>query len=193
MVIKNAKFVKSVADSKGLPSDKPEFVFAGKSNSGKSSLINALVNQKRLAISSSTPGRTRLVNFFEVNGQFYFVDLPGYGFSQSGKSAELTYSNLIEDYLGSSKRIKRVFILIDCRNGISENDEILIKYCYGRLPFTIICTKADKLAISKANLNKIKIANDLGLGKDDVVLCSSTNKKGIDKILDIIEGDLNAI
>ena len=103
MVIKSASFKTSVADAKKLPGDLPEIVFAGKSNVGKSSLINLLVGQKKLAISSNTPGRTRLVNFFTVNNSFYFVDLPGYGYSKSGKEAEKKYSRLIETFLNSSK------------------------------------------------------------------------------------------
>ena len=103
MIIKKATFKTSVANAKNLPGDKPEIVFAGKSNVGKRSLINLLAGRKRLAISSNTPGRTRLVNFFEINEAFYFVDLPGYGYSKSGKEAEKQYSRLIETFLNTSK------------------------------------------------------------------------------------------
>ena len=195
MVIKSASFKTSVADAKKLPGDLPEIVFAGKSNVGKSSLINLLVGQKKLAISSNTPGRTRLVNFFTVNNSFYFVDLPGYGYSKSGKEAEKKYSRLIETFLNSSKNIKHVFILIDVRNGIGENDKMLIDFCYGRLPFSIVCTKADKLSRSQANLNRIKIANELGIPKDDVVLSSNKDLKAKEQLLKKIEevlGENNA-
>ena len=157
MKIKSATFFTSVIDAKKLPGDMPEVVFAGKSNVGKSSLINLLAGRKKLAISSNTPGRTRLVNFFKINDAFYFVDLPGYGYSKSGKTAEKKYSQLIESYLNTSKNIKHVFILIDVRNGVGENDRMLVSFCYGRLPFSIVCTKADKLSRSQANLNKIKM------------------------------------
>lgn len=195
MRIKSAEFKTSVANAKNLPSDKPEIVFAGKSNVGKSSLINLLAGQKRLAISSNTPGRTRLVNFFEINKNFYFVDLPGYGYSKSGKEAEKKYSNLIETYLNSSKNIKHVFILIDVRNGVNENDRTLVQFCYGRLPFSIICTKADKLSRAQANLNKIKIANEFGIPKDELILSSNKDENAKKQILNKIEqvlGENNA-
>lgn len=187
MKIKQAKFKTSVAKINLAPKDLPEIVFAGKSNVGKSSLINFLVGQKKLAIASSSPGRTRLVNYFEVNENFYFVDLPGYGYSKSGKEAEIIYSNLIEKFLNTSKNIKHVFILIDVRNGVTENDRILVNFCYGRLPFSIICTKADKLSKSNANLARIKIANEFGTPKEDVLLVSNKIQQSRELVLNKIE------
>lgn len=187
MIIKEANFKTSVANAKNLPDDMPEIVFAGKSNVGKSSLINMLANRNRLAISSNTPGRTRLVNFFTINNAFYFVDLPGYGYSKSGKGAEMQYSKLIETFLNTSKNIKHVFILIDIRNGVGENDRMLVDFCYGRLPFSIVCTKADKLSSSAANLNKNKIAAELGIPKEQIILSSSNDEKAKQALLSKIE------
>lgn len=195
MKIKNAVFKTSVADAKNLPCDLPEVVFAGKSNVGKSSLINLLAGRRRLAISSNTPGRTRLVNFFTINDELYFVDLPGYGYSKSGKGAEVKYSKLIETFLNTSKNIKHVFILIDVRNGVGENDKMLVDFCYGRLPFSIVCTKADKLSKSQANRNKIQIATALGIPKDQIILSSNNDEKAKEELLKKIEevlGENNA-
>lgn len=187
MKIKEAKFKTSAIKLSDVPKDLPEIVFAGKSNVGKSSLINFLVNQKKLAITSSSPGRTRLVNYFLINNKFYFVDLPGYGYSKSGKEAEQKYSSLIEQFLNGSKNIKHVFILIDVRHGVTENDKILVNFCYGRLPFSIICTKADKLSKANANLSRIKIANEFGMPKDDVLLVSNKLENSKQVVLDKIE------
>ena len=115
------------------------------------------------------------------------MDLPGYGYSKSGKEAEQKYSSLIEQFLNGSKNIKHVFILIDVRHGVTENDRILVNFCYGRLPFSIICTKADKLSKANANLSRIKIANEFGMPKDDVLLVSNKLENSKQVVLDKIE------
>lgn len=192
MQIKSANFVTSVAQIKYFPQTKlPEFCFVGKSNVGKSSLINFLVNQKNLAVTSKTPGRTRLINLFLINSEFYFVDLPGYGFSASSKEVTDNFSNLIEEYFEISKSIKQVFILVDIRHGATENDIHMASFCFLKnLPFTVIATKADKLSKSELKPAQQKIATALKIGTENVVVCSSLKKLGRDKILDLIESKL---
>ena len=130
MIIKNAEFLTSVALGSNLPNDSaPEIAIAGKSNVGKSSFINFLVNQKSLAKTSSTPGRTRLVNFFSINkGELYLVDLPGYGFARVSDEEKNKWAKLIEGYLTSSPMLKGVFLLVDCRLEPTDNDRLLIQF-----------------------------------------------------------------
>lgn len=188
MMIKTAKFVKSVADKKSFLEDRPSFVFAGKSNCGKSTLINSICGNKKLARSSSTPGCTKLVNYFLVNDAFYFVDLPGYGFSKTGKSKASDFGALVQSFFEQGKNIKQVFILIDIRNGASQNDEIMLNFCYYyQIPFTVIATKADKISRSQCLLKRRALAGELKIGEDNIILSSSVLKIGRDEILAKIE------
>lgn len=189
MVIKSAEFVTSVADpQKLLQFDKPEFAFVGRSNVGKSSLINALVNQKKLAKASSTPGRTRLINIFEINKSFYFIDLPGYGFAEASKKEQASWQGLIGSYFENSHNIKRVFVLVDIRHEPSEKDKLMLEYLYAyNLPFNIIATKADKISRGQILKHKNMLASALGVGIDDIIVTSSIDKSGRDRIYEIIE------
>lgn len=189
MKIKSATYLTSVANAKNLIDDgKIEIAFAGKSNVGKSSFINMLCGQKKLAKTSSLPGRTRLVNYFLINDEFYFVDLPGYGYAQAGKQNKEMWATLLEDYLIKSDKIKLVFMLVDIRHDPTDLDKIMLKFLYQRgLPFKIIATKADKLAKSKIPQYVQNIARVLGVGKDDIIPISSETKMGLDKVLSEIE------
>ena len=142
MKIKSARFVTSVASAKNLIcDDKIEIAFAGKSNVGKSSFINMLCGQKKLAKTSSLPGRTRLINYFLINDEFYFVDLPGYGFAKAGQKNKEMWASLLEDYLIKANKIKLVFMLVDLRHDPTDLDKIMLKFLYQRgLPFKIIAT-----------------------------------------------------
>ena len=144
MRIKNARFLKSVA-SGDLVDDLQEVAFCGRSNVGKSSLINALCNHKGLAKTSSTPGKTRLINYFNINnGEFYFVDLPGYGYHKAGKKFDREWAVNLENYLLNSKNLKLCFVLLDIRHTPSYEDMEMIKFLsYNTLPFVIIATKAE--------------------------------------------------
>lgn len=195
MQIKNASFVTSVADIKNFPkTNLPEFCFVGKSNVGKSSLINYLTNQKNLAVTSKTPGRTRLINLFLINNAFYFVDLPGYGFSASSKGTTESFSELIEKYFDTSKNIKQVFILVDIRHGAGENDVHMASFCMLKnLPFTVIATKADKLNKSEIFIGRQKIATALKIGVDNVIVASSLKKVGKEEILNVIQNKIKEI
>lgn len=147
MIIKKAQFVTSVADIKQTPeSSLPIVAFVGRSNVGKSSLINAITNTKNLAKTSSMPGRTRLVNYFLINDAIHFVDLPGYGYAQAGKEHKERWANLLESYLRSNQNIKLILLLVDIRHTPTEQDKQMMRYLFHyNMPFKIVATKADKV------------------------------------------------
>ncbi len=180
-MIKQAKFITSVASQSKLPDFRsPEIAIAGKSNVGKSSFINMMVGQKKLARASSEPGRTRLLNFFEINGgEFYFVDLPGYGYAKVNKAEKAKWGGLIESYLRQSANLINVFVLIDIRREPNEDDRMLLQYLYAySIPFTVIATKADKLSKLQQGKFKQAIASALGVGSGDIILTSAQTGEG---------------
>ena len=196
MIVKECNFLVSVAEkSKILETENLEFAFVGRSNCGKSSLINFLLGKKNLAKTSSMPGLTKLINYFNVNkgkeDECLFVDLPGYGFSKAGKKNHELWSNLMEDYLLGSKMLKRVFVLVDVRHEPNELDKLMTRFLYyHQIPFTVVATKADK--ISKAQIGKQKslIAKTLNLADGNILVSSSENKTGKEQIFEIIEKDI---
>lgn len=184
-MIKQAKFVVSVADKKNIPNfNVPEIAIAGKSNVGKSSLINYLTNQKKLAKTSSEPGRTRLLNYFEINnGKYYFVDLPGYGFAKVSKTEKAKWGDLIETYLSTSPNLKNVFVLVDVRHEPTQDDLIMIDYLYKTsTPFTIIATKADKLSKQQIRKALVTISSTTGVGIDNVIVTSVQARIGKEQV-----------
>ena len=186
MVIKNAEFLTSVALGSTLPNSvAPEIAIAGKSNVGKSSFINFLVNQKSLAKTSSTPGRTRLVNLFSINkGEFYLVDLPGYGYAKVKDAEKEKWAQLIENYIQTSPMLKNVFLLVDCRLEPTDNDRLLIQFLYSiNIGCTIVATKCDKLSKMQRNIMRKKIANGLAVGEENVYMTSASKKIGKEEIL----------
>ena len=192
MEIKNVKYLTSVVDaSKILQDGRAEFAFVGRSNVGKSSLINMLCNRKNLALTSSTPGKTKMINYFLVNNFFKFVDLPGYGYSKTGKSHVKRWADILEKYLLLSKQLKLVFCLIDCRIEPTSNDKMMIDFLlYNNIPFKVILTKIDKLSKSRLASQFDIIAKGLGLRKESFFLSSSNNRNGREEILNYIEGVL---
>lgn len=162
-VIKQAEFVTSVgAGSAYPPPERAEIAIVGKSNVGKSSLINHLCGNKKLAKTSQTPGKTRLINFFLLNRDFYLVDLPGYGFARASKTEQAGWGSLMEQYL-SSGRVQHLFLLIDIRHAPTAEDRQMFEWVlYYGLPFTLIATKADKIAKSKRRQAANQAANLLG-------------------------------
>lgn len=194
MIVKSAEFVTSVSDVKDLSSfdDMPQITFVGRSNVGKSSLINYIANRKNLAKTSSTPGRTRLINFFRINDEFYFVDLPGYGFAQASKSTQNEWQALIGGYLQSSKSLKLVCVLVDVRHEPSKLDVEMVQYLYTYgIPFCIIATKQDKVGKSELHKNIQIIANTFGVGTQDVLYVSSEKKLGKERVLERINSVLD--
>ena len=190
MIIKQSKFLISVANSGKLPEyDAPEIAIAGKSNVGKSTLINFLVNNKKMAKTSGSPGRTRLLNYFEINnGEFNIVDLPGYGFAKAPKSEIAKWGAMIEGYFQNSDKLKNVFVLVDSRHQPSQDDIQLVSYFYFyHIPFTIIATKTDKLSRAQIAKSRKLIADTFRIGINNVIMTSSENRTGKDEILARIE------
>ena len=172
------------------PSDGlPEFLLIGKSNVGKSSFINTLVNRKNIARTSSVPGKTQTLNFYLVNNEFYLVDAPGYGYAAVNKAQQKKFGLRIEEYLEKRSELKRVFLLIDFRLKPSENDLMMYNFLkYYNIPVTVVATKTDKVGTSKKdrNLKIIKDTLDLVVG-DNIVLFSSVSKMGREEISNLIE------
>ena len=189
MVIQDAKFVTSVAnEDKILIDGNNQIAFVGRSNVGKSSLINMLCNQKKLAKTSSMPGRTRLINYFLINNKIYFVDLPGYGYAQASKKEVYSWQGLIEPYLSNNDRLKLVCMLVDSRIKPTMQDKQMFEYlAFFRLPFIIVATKCDKLSKAQQNKAKLTIADELKVGQDNILMVSSETRDGKDKLLSKIE------
>lgn len=194
MIIKTAEFVKSVSNFNDIyKSDYKEVAFVGRSNVGKSSLINFMTNNGKLAKTSSLPGRTRLINYFLINKEFLLVDLPGYGYAKASKEAQASWGTLLENYLKKSQNLKAVYLLLDIRHLPNDNDKQMIKFLYYyNIPTVFVLTKADKLSKAERNRNTIKIANELGLTTSNFIITSSDNKLGKDQLLASLEARLNA-
>lgn len=192
MIVRSAKFVKSCTDRAAADEYAPQVCVAGRSNCGKSTLLNLLMGAK-LCKTSATPGRTRLINVFEVNADipFYFIDLPGYGFNSAQRSIGDEWSVSIDEYFKNGKNIAQVLCLMDIRRDPSDLDKTLINYLRDLcLPFTVILTKADKLKRSQLYNSRIKIAASLGLARDDLIVTSALDKTGRDDVLERLGGIL---
>ena len=192
MKINQAEFVTSVASAdKFLKTDKPIIAVAGKSNVGKSSLINMLANRKKLAKTSVTPGRTRLINYFDF-GEFMLADLPGYGFAKVSKEEKKKWGALLESFL-STQKIVLLLSLVDIRHDPTSDDKMMINYLYHyQVPFALVATKADKLGKTKIKPRVKEIAADLRVGFADVTASSAETGYGKDEILRIIEQSISA-
>ena len=179
MIIKNAEFKISAVSPKQYPADGlPEIVLVGKSNVGKSSFINTMLNRKKLARTSSEPGKTRQINFYNVNDSFYFVDLPGYGFSKMSKVEQEKVGAFIEEYLQNSKNIALIVFLIDIRHNPTENDKLMYNYAIQtEKPFIIIANKADKIAVTKVNDSVKALQNILNPLQDLTFIPFSSERK----------------
>lgn len=189
MVVKNAELARVCGYTSKLPENvMPEIAFAGKSNVGKSSLINGLVNRKALARTSSQPGKTQTINFYEINHEMFFVDLPGYGFAKVSREEKAKWGKMIERYLYNSKQLKAVFLLVDIRHEPSANDVDMYRWILaGGYEPIIIATKLDKIKRSQIQKNIKVIKNKLGTNDITVIPFSAQTKQGKEEILDIIE------
>lgn len=167
MIVNNPKFEISAVKPAQYPKNNlPEIVLVGKSNVGKSSFINTMINRKKLARTSSEPGKTRQINFYNIDEKFYFVDLPGYGFSKMSKKEQEQVGKFIEEYLSHREQISLIIFLVDIRHSPSENDKLMYDYVIrSGLPFIILANKADKIAITKvdeASKALQKVLNPIG-------------------------------
>lgn len=190
MVIKSAELETVCGIKSKLPQNQGvEIAFAGKSNVGKSSLINGLLNRKALARTSSSPGKTQTINFYKINQEFYFVDLPGYGYAKVSATEREKWGKMIERYLHTSEQLKLVFLLIDIRHEPSANDVMMYDWiCENGFMPVIIATKSDKIKRSQLQKNLKIIRDKLGMKKEDTMFTfSSLSKQGRDDILDFID------
>lgn len=190
MIIRKAELETVCGITSTLPENLlPEFAFAGKSNVGKSSLINGLLNRRALARTSSQPGKTQTINFYNVNDDLYFVDLPGYGYAKVSVEVKAKWGKMIERYLKKSKMLKCIFLLIDIRHDPSANDKMMYDWIVsnGYKP-VIIATKLDKLKRSQIQKHVKMVREGLGLEKEDVLIpFSAETKQGRDEIWALIE------
>ncbi len=194
MLIKNPKFEISAVSPKQYPSNGlPEIVLVGKSNVGKSSFINTMINRKKLARTSSEPGKTRQINFYNMDNSFYFVDLPGYGYSKMSKSEQEKVNGFIDEYLHVRKNIALIILLIDIRHEPGANDKMMYDYIIrSGLPFVVIANKADKIAVTKVDAAVDSIQSILNPIKDFTFLPFSSERKiYTDSAWEIIENILN--
>lgn len=175
--------------------DLPEIAFAGRSNVGKSSLFNTLVNRRNFARVSGNPGKTRTINFFEINGEFRIVDLPGYGYAKVSKSQSKEWGPMMENYLENRPNLLKVVQLVDVRHAPSAQDIQMYDYLrYHGLDGIVVATKADKVSRNELNKNLNVIKKSLKLDADDVVIpVSSLKKTGVEALLDVIESVLSNV
>lgn len=188
MKISSAEFITSaVKPAQYPPAELPEIAFAGRSNVGKSSLINTLVNRKRLVKTSSTPGRTQLINFFEVNTQIAFVDLPGYGYARVPAAVRKTWGPMIETYLSCRKTLKAVVVIMDIRRQPREEEQNLIHWlAHFSIARILVLTKTDKLSKTKIIKQQEAIVKALEVEKEDVILFSAKTRRGKDAVWNAI-------
>jgi len=187
MNINNVRFVKSITrlDQKPNPS-LPEIAVIGRSNVGKSSLINTLFNRKNLAKISSTPGKTRLINYFSVDNTLYFVDLPGYGYAKLSKKMRQDWQRDIENYLKNSHFLKLVFLILDSRHEIMENDRMMVEWLeFFAVPFVFVLTKSDKISNNQYRETSTKLHNNYP--NRQILKFSSKNRTGREELLQILE------
>ena len=191
MVIKKVNLDIVIGVTSAIPDTEfPEVAFAGKSNVGKSSLINALMNRKSYARTSSQPGKTQTINFYNINDAMYLVDLPGYGYANASPAVKAKWGKMIEKYLRQSANLKQVFLLVDIRHDPSENDKMMYNWIVdnGFRP-VIIATKLDKLKRSQIAKHVKAVRAGLGLKEDDILIpFSSQTKQGLDELCNTIEG-----
>lgn len=196
MKINTSEFVTSAVRKNQYPeTGLAEIAFVGRSNVGKSSIINALTNRRGLAKVSQTPGKTKLINFFILNNEFYLVDLPGYGYAKVSKKEKESWGQTIENYLVDRDPLKRVVLLVDCRRKPNADDILMYEWIkhYG-YDCRVVSTKRDKISNNEVAKAEKLIRETLGMPKEEKLLFfSSLNKKGKDELIDELFGDLNEI
>lgn len=190
MIIKSSEFITSAVKNSQLPQgDQVEFLFCGRSNVGKSSFINMLCNRKSLARTSATPGKTQTLNVYEINNEFLFIDVPGYGYARVNKSLKESFGKMIEEYVTERENLKMTFLLVDFRHKPSEDDILMYQYLkYYNRRVTIIATKSDKVKNSERAKNKKQIIEALNIQDGDkLIVTSSEKREGLGLVLDVLD------
>lgn len=189
MIVKNPQFeISAVRPAQYPKNDLPQIVLVGKSNVGKSSFINTMLNRKSLARTSNTPGKTRQINFYNIDNNFYFVDLPGYGYSKLSKEEQVNMGRFIEDYLQKCQNIALIVLLLDIRHKPTADDAHMFEYIKRtNLPFMLIANKADKIAVTKVDMELEKIKETLGLSFSTLLPFSAERKIYSDDVWNEIE------
>lgn len=185
-MLKNVKYLFTTHDINLMPQDDvDEIVIVGKSNVGKSTLINALTNHRNLAHTSSKPGKTRAISFFDVDGKFRLVDIPGYGYAKVGVQQKILFAEMIDTYLSQRPNILKAILLIDCRRGITDDDrEMIVYFNHNEIPFTVIGTKLDKVNQSEQTKFIRNIQAELNTKP---IMYSALKKKNLDKVMGVFE------
>ena len=193
MKLDNVELIISAVRRSQYPEDNhPEFIMLGRSNVGKSSFINTIVNRKNIAHISSKPGKTNTINFYLVDKSFYFVDVPGYGYADTSKDEIRKFGLMVEEYLKKRTELKRAFLIIDYRHKPTSDDILMYNFLkYYRIPTTIVATKADKLSSNEKakNLKILKETLDIVVG-DNLVVFSSVTKEGKEEIIKVLEENI---
>ena len=193
MKIRDLQMNMSAVRKEQFPTDGlPQVALVGRSNVGKSSMINTLLNRKNFARVSQTPGKTRTINFFMINKEFYLVDLPGYGYAKLSKQEKASWGEIMEEYFGNSENLLHIFLLVDIRHEPKPDDKTMMEYIrYHNIPVSVIATKADKLTRNHQNQSVKIISETLGVERDQIFLISSLKRTGQDaiwgKIVDIYQ------
>lgn len=189
MKINEIELIISAVRESQYPTDiKPEFLLVGRSNVGKSTFINTIINRKNYARTSATPGKTQTLNFYKINDEFYLVDAPGYGFAKVRNSLKKKFGLIIENYLKSRDNLQMVFLLIDFRHKPTEDDILMYNYLkYYNIPVTIVCTKVDKVSKNSIEKNKNIITKELNINpNDNLILFSGVTKLGKESVYEEI-------
>lgn len=193
MKILDVKLTISAVRLSQFPTDnKEEFLLVGRSNVGKSSFINTIINRKNFARTSSIPGKTQTLNFYLINDYFYLVDAPGYGYAKVNKQLKNKFGLIMEEYLESRSNMKMVFLLIDFRHKPTDDDIMMYNYLkHYNIPVTVVCTKTDKVSKNSYEKNRQIVAKTLKMDKKEIVLFSSTTKLGKQEIYNILINNLS--
>ena len=186
--------ISAVRKSQYPQDEKPEFLLVGRSNVGKSSFINTLINRKNFARTSSKPGKTQTLNFYSINDEFYIVDAPGYGFANVSRSLKNKFGLIMEDYLEAREYLKNVFMLIDFRHKPTKDDLMMYNYLrHYNIPVTIVATKVDKISKNKQDKYKKVLKETLNINDDNsIILFSTITKIGKNEVLEKILGLINS-
>lgn len=183
MIFKKSEYVKGGTKREHFPTDMPQIMLCGRSNVGKSSFINGLLNKKNLAHTSSKPGKTQVLNFFNINDLFYLVDVPGYGYASVNKEKRESFGSMIEEFITTSNDLKKVFLLVDFRIGPTNDDKLMFDFLrYYKKDIVVIATKYDKVKSSQRYKNEKLIKEKLGIMDEPLIIVSSETKYGFDKV-----------